>query len=447
MIKKILVANRGETALRIIRACKELGIKTVAVHSTADENSMHVRLADESVCIGPGPSAGSYLNMQAIISAASLTHADAIHPGIGFLSENPVFAQMVIDHGFIFIGPSPIHIAQMGDKVIAKQTAASLGLPIISGSEGEIADVNAALSIAENLGYPVLIKAASGGGGKGMKVVVEPNFLEESLKMAQMEAKANFGNEAVYMEKYLQGPRHIEVQILADTQGNVVHLGERDCSIQRSHQKVWEETPSPGLTIKEREQVGKVAAKAIKKMGYVGVGTVEFLYENGNFFFMEMNTRLQVEHTITEEVTGLDLVKEQIKVASGMPLEFSQSDVIFTGHAIECRINAENSETFLPSPGTVTKYHVPGGLGVRVDSHLFEGYKIPPYYDSLAAKLVVHGKTREEAICKVKRALDEYVILGIDTLIPLHKKLVDNPFIVSGNYDIKTLERLLEEGL
>lgn len=443
LFDKILIANRGEIALRILRACREMGIKTVAVHSIADADSMHVRLADESVCIGAAPSRDSYLNMPAIISAADITGAKAIHPGVGFLSENSTFAQMVEEHGMVFIGPSPQHIDMMGDKITAKKTMIDLGIPVVPGSKGAVTTDEEARETAQEIGYPVLIKASNGGGGKGMKVAHHPDELISSLKLAQAEAKANFGNDEVYMERYLSKPRHIEVQILADHFGNAVHLGERDCSIQRRHQKIWEEAPSPGLNDEERAVLGNLVTAAISKMGYRGVGTLEFLYENGEFFFMEMNTRLQVEHPITEMVTGIDLVKEQIKVASGIPLAYKQSDIRIEGHAIECRINAENAETFIPSPGTITSYHAPGGWGVRIDSHLYQGYRVPPYYDSLVAKLVVYGHTREECIRRVDRALHEYVINGIDTLIPLHQQLTGEADILKGQYDIHWLEKKL----
>jgi acetyl-CoA carboxylase biotin carboxylase subunit len=444
LFDKILIANRGEIALRILRACRDLGIKTVALHSTADVDSMHVRLADESVCIGPAPSRDSYLNMPAIISAADITGAKAVHPGVGFLSENSTFAHMVEEHGMVFIGPSPEHIDMMGDKITAKKTMIALGIPVVPGSEGGITSDEEALAVAQQIGYPILIKATNGGGGKGMKVATSSDHLLESLRLARKEAKANFGSEEVYMERYLKEPRHIEVQILADNHGNVVHLGERDCSIQRRHQKIWEEAPSPGLTDEKRRELGKIVTAAISKMGYRGVGTLEFLYEKGEFFFMEMNTRLQVEHPITEMVTGIDLVKEQIKVAAGLPLEFKQSDITITGHAIECRINAENAETFMPSPGLVTRYHAPGGWGVRIDSHLYQGYKIPSHYDSLVAKLIVYGHTRDECLRRVERALNEYVIEGIETIIPLHQRLAKDADIQRGAYDIHWLEKKLK---
>jgi acetyl-CoA carboxylase biotin carboxylase subunit len=443
LFQKVLIANRGEIALRIQRACREMGIKTVAVHSTADATAMHVRLADESVCFGPPPSRDSYLKMSAIISAADITGADAIHPGVGFLSENAAFASMVEEHGIAFIGPTPDHITLMGDKITAKKTMIELGVPVIPGSDGAVETDEEALKMAQEVGYPLLIKATSGGGGKGMKVAATPEELPQALRLARVEAKANFGNDQVYMERYLSHPRHIEVQILADSFGNVIHLGERDCSLQRRHQKVWEEAPSPALVPEKRVELGKIVTKAIQKMGYRGVGTLEFLYEDGEFFFMEMNTRLQVEHPITEMSTGIDLVKEQIKVAAGLPLSFKQEDIIFTGHAIECRINAEHHETFIPSPGKITGYHAPGGWGIRIDSHLYQGYSIPPHYDSLVAKLVVYGDTREECLMRVERALREYVIDGIDTILPLHLMLANDPDIQRGEYDIHWLEKKL----
>jgi acetyl-CoA carboxylase biotin carboxylase subunit len=442
LFQKVLIANRGEIALRILRACKELGIKTVAVHSTADENSKHVRLADESVCIGPAASKDSYLKMSSIISAAEITGADAIHPGVGFLSENAAFAQMIEEHGMTFIGPVPEHITMMGDKITAKRTMIDLGIPVVPGTDGAVT-VDNALEWAQKIGYPVLIKATSGGGGKGMKIATQDSEVVEAVRLAGVEAKANFGNDQVYMERYLSKPRHIEVQVIADTHGNAVNLGERDCSIQRRHQKVWEEAPSPALTPDLRKKLGEVVNQAMRKMGYRGVGTLEFLFENGEFFFMEMNTRIQVEHPITEMVTGIDLLKEQIKVACGFPLSFTQDDIVITGHAIECRINAEDPQTFAPSPGKVTSYHSPGGFGIRVDSHLYDGYSVPPHYDSMVAKLIAYGKTREEAIERVKRSLDEYVIDGIKTTIPLHKILARNEDIQKGDYDIHWLEKLL----
>ena len=442
MFEKVLIANRGEIALRIHRACREMGIRTVAVHSTADADAMHVRLADESVCIGPAPSRDSYLNMAAIISAATITGADAIHPGIGFLSENAKFAAMVEEHGFTFIGPSPEHLSQMGDKVEAKLTAKRFGIPCVPGSDGAITDADAP-RIAEETGYPVLLKAAAGGGGKGMKVANNPGELKEALAMAKAEAKAAFGNDQMYMEKYLGHPRHIEIQILADNHGNAVHLGERDCSLQRRHQKVLEEAPSPALNADQRREIGEIAVKAVKAMGYRSVGTIEFLFQDGKFYFIEMNTRLQIEHPISEMITGIDLVREQIRVASGAPLGFGQQDITFTGHAFECRINAEDPVTFMPSPGLITDFHAAGGLGVRVDSALYAGYKVPSNYDSLIAKLVVHGKTRNEALMRARRALEEMVILGVKTNIPLHQRLVTAPDFINGDYDIRWLEKFV----
>jgi acetyl-CoA carboxylase, biotin carboxylase subunit len=444
LFDKVLIANRGEIALRILRACKELGIKTVAVHSTADETCKHVRLADESVCIGPPSSKDSYLKMSAIISAAEITGADALHPCFGFLSENATFAHMVEEHGINFIGPVPQHITMMGDKITAKKTMIELGIPVVPGSEGAVT-VDNAVEWANKIGYPVLIKAISGGGGKGMKIATSDAEVVDAVRMAGTEAKANFGNAEVYMERYLRRPRHIEIQVVGDTFGNVVNLGERDCSIQRRHQKLWEEAPSPALSTEQREKLGALVNQAIKKMGYRGAGTLEFLFEDGEFFFMEMNTRIQVEHPVTEMVTGIDLVKEQIMVASGFPLSFKQEDIKITGHAIECRINAEDSQTFVPSPGKVTSYHSPGGFGIRVDSHLYDGYVVPPHYDSMVAKLIVHGKTREEAMQRVKRSLDEYVIGGIKTTIELHKHLVDDPDMRKGEYDIHWLEKRLKQ--
>lgn len=445
LFEKILIANRGEIALRILRACHEMGIKTVAVHSTADAEAMHVRLADESVCIGPAASRDSYLNIPSILSAADISGSDAIHPGVGFLAENSTFASLVEEHGMTFIGPTPNHITMMGDKIIAKKTVQELGIPVVPGSDGAIESDTHVLQLAQNIGFPILIKAAGGGGGKGMKVAANTQELESAIRLARAEAQANFGNDQVYMERYLAKPRHIEVQILADNYGNVVHLGERDCSLQRRHQKIWEEAPSPVLSPAERERLGTIVTQAIQKLGYRGVGTLEFLYEEGEFFFIEMNTRLQVEHTITEMITGIDLVKEQIRAASGFPLSLTQKDVRFSGHAVECRINAEHPETFIPSPGKVTSYHAPGGLSVRVDSHLYQGYSIPPHYDSLVAKLIVHGDTRESCLTRVSRALKEYVIDGIETTIPLHRILVADPEIQEGNYNIHWLERMLSD--
>ncbi len=443
MFDKILVANRGEIALRIMRACKEMGIATVAVHSTADAEAMHVRLADESVCIGPPPARDSYLNIPAILEAAAITGADAIHPGIGFMSENENFARMVEEHGFTWIGPTPDHINQMGDKVTAKDTVKKFGLPLVPGSPGPVATLEDAKTYAKDIGYPVLIKAASGGGGKGMKVALNESQIEESYSLARIEAKAAFGDDTVYMEKYLTHPRHIEIQLLGDMHGNAVHFGERDCSIQRRHQKVVEEAPSPALNAEERDYIGNLAADCIRQLGYRGVGTMEFLYEDGKFYFIEMNTRLQIEHTITEMITGIDLVREQIRVATGAPLPFKQADIKFNGVSIECRINAENPETFIPSPGKIVGYHAPGGLGVRVDSALFDGYRVPSNYDSMIAKLIVHGTSRNECLMRLRRCLDEFVIGGIETTIPLHKKILAQPDFINGEYDNRWLEKML----
>ncbi len=441
MFEKVLIANRGEIALRIHRACKELGIQTVAVHSTADADAMHVRLADEAVCIGPPPARDSYLNKAAIISAAVITGADAIHPGYGFLSENADFARMVDEHGIAFIGPSADHITMMGDKIEAKRAMVSLGVPCVPGSDGPVADLETAIRLGAEIGYPVLIKAAGGGGGKGMRVAHDADQLAEAYRSARAEAGANFGNDVVYIEKYLDHPRHIEFQILADAHGNVVHLGERDCSLQRSHQKVLEESPSPALNADQRNEMGEVVTSALKKLGYRNAGTLEFLYQDGRFYFIEMNTRLQVEHPVTEMICGLDLVREQIRIASGAPLAFEQSDVRLQGHAIECRINAEDPETFTPAPGRIAEYHPPGGLGVRVDSALYSGYKVPSNYDSMVAKLIVHGTNRNECLMRLRRALGEYVIGGIKTTLPLHRKLVQTPEFIDGRYDIHWLER------
>ncbi|MGE5537219.1 MAG: acetyl-CoA carboxylase biotin carboxylase subunit [Gemmatimonas sp.] len=441
MFDKVLIANRGEIALRIHRACQEMGIQTVAVHSTADADAMHVRLADESVCIGPAPAGESYLNMASVISAAIITNADAIHPGYGFLSENAKFADMVTEHGFTFIGPAPDHIRAMGDKIAAKETMKKAGVPLVPGSDGGVPDVKAAARTAERIGYPVLIKASAGGGGRGMKVANSADEVEHAFTTARAEAKAAFGNDEVYMEKYLTHPRHIEMQILADSHGNVVHLGERDCSLQRRHQKVLEEAPSPCLNPSERQRIGKIAVDAIKSMGYLGAGTLEFLYQDGEFYFIEMNTRLQVEHPITEMISGVDIVREQIRIASGSPLSFTQEDVKFNGHAIECRVTAENPDTFMPTPGRVRDYHPPGGLGVRVDSALYAGYRIPSNYDSLIAKLVVHGQSRNECLMRLKRALKEFVVDGVETTIPLHQRLIAASDFINGHYDIHWLER------
>lgn len=445
MIEKLLIANRGEIALRILRACREMGIQSVAVHSTADANAMHVRLADESVCIGPPAARDSYLSKTAILSAASITGADAIHPGYGFLSENADFAQMVEEHGIAFVGPSPDHIRLMGDKIAAKQAARDSGIPVVPGSDGEVMNVDHAKEWAEKIGFPVLIKASAGGGGRGMKVAKDASELTNAFEMAGQEAEASFGNAAVYMERYLDRPRHIEVQVIADSEGNVVHLGERDCSLQRRHQKILEESPSPALNGAERDEIGTVVAEAVKKLGYRSAGTVEFLYENGEFFFIEMNTRLQVEHPVTEAVTGIDLVREMIRIADGRPLSFEQKDVKLSGHAIECRINAEDPFTFVPSPGTVNEYHAPGGLGVRVDSGLYSGYKVPPHYDSMVAKLIVHGNTRGECLMRLRRSLTEFVIDGIKTTVPLHQELILNEDFINGAYDIHWLEEYLEK--
>jgi acetyl-CoA carboxylase biotin carboxylase subunit len=442
-IEKLLIANRGEIALRIHRAAHEMGIKTVAVHSTADTEAMHVRLADEAVCIGPPAARDSYLNIPAIISAAEITGADAIHPGYGFLSENAQFAEIVEAHGIIFVGPKPEHIRIMGDKVEAKRTAGALGLPLVPGSDGAINDVDEAKAVADQIGYPVLIKAASGGGGRGMKVVPDASQFESLMKQAGSEAKAAFGDDTVYLEKYLGNPRHIEFQIFGDGNGNAIHLGERDCSLQRRHQKVLEEAPSPVISAAERDRMGGIVSKAMADMGYRGAGTIEFLYENGEFYFIEMNTRLQVEHPVTEMITGVDLVREQIRIAEGRPLSVAQEDLRFSGHAIECRINAEDPQTFAPSPGKVTQYHVPGGMHVRVDSGLYQGYTVPPYYDSMIGKLIVYGRTREGALMRLKRALEEYVIDGMKTTIPLHQKLLRDPDIQNGDYTIKWLEEWL----
>ena len=445
MFEKILIANRGEIALRIHRACHEMGIRTVAVHSTADAHAMHVRLADESVCIGPPSATESYLNIPSILTAATITNADAIHPGYGFLSENARFASMVEEHGIAFIGPTPDHIALMGDKIASKAKVKALGLPVVPGSDGAITDDEEARALAEEMGYPVLVKASSGGGGRGMKAVFSADELSGALSGARTEAKAAFGDDAVYIEKYLTRPRHIEVQVMGDGKGNVIHLGERDCSLQRRHQKVLEEARSPALNAEQREEIGDRVCKALSKINYRNAGTVEFLYEDGEFYFIEMNTRLQVEHPITEMITGLDVVREQIRLASGAPLSVTQDDIVFGGHAIECRINAESPVTFAPSPGNVTDYHPPGGLGVRVDSALYAGYTVQPYYDSLISKLVVYGATRNECLMRLRRSLEEYVIEGIETTIPLHRLIIADPDFVNGDYDIHWLERFVEK--
>jgi len=443
MFEKILIANRGEIALRINRACKEMGISTVAVHSTADADAMHVRLADESVCIGPPASAQSYLNMPAIIAACEITGAEAIHPGYGFLSENAKFAEIVKEHGITFIGPTPEHIRMMGDKITAIQAMTEVGIPTVPGSGGAVGDGQDALRSARAIGFPVLIKATAGGGGRGMKVALAEADLPLALSTARGEAKAAFGNDQVYMEKYLQHPRHIEIQVLADAQGNVIHLGERDCSLQRRHQKVWEEAGSPALNAAQRDEIGGIVTRALKKLGYLGAGTIEFLFEDGKFYFIEMNTRLQVEHPVTEALTGIDIVREQIRIAAGGALEIKQEDVTFSGHAIECRINAESAFTFQPSPGTISQFHTPGGLGVRFDSAIYSGYRIPPYYDSLAGKLIVHARNRNECLLRLRRALDELVVGGIETTIPLFQQLVREKDIIDGEYSIHWLERWL----
>jgi acetyl-CoA carboxylase biotin carboxylase subunit len=446
MFDKILIANRGEIALRVLRAAKELGIQTVAVYSTADRDAMHVKLADESVCIGPPPARESYLNIPALLAACEITGADAIHPGYGFLSENARFAEICEDHGITFIGPKAEHIRVMGDKIEAKKTARRLGIPCVPGSDGGVTDDDEALKIADGIGFPVLVKAAAGGGGRGMKVARTRNDLSDALATARAEAKAAFGDDAVYLEKYLEKPRHIEIQVFGDGQGNAIHLGERDCSLQRRHQKVWEEGPSPALNDAQREEIGAICANAMSGLKYLGAGTVEFLYEDGRFYFIEMNTRIQVEHPVTEMITGLDLVIEQIKVAAGSPLSLMQDDIKLGGHAIECRINAEHPATFRPSPGRIAYYHPPGGLGIRVDSAVYQGYMIPPNYDSLVGKLIVHGRTRNEALMRLRRALDEFIVDGIDTTLPLFRTLVRNADMQNGQYDIHWLEKFLATG-
>ena len=446
MFDKILIANRGEIALRVLRACKELGIPTVAVHSTADADAMHVRFADESVCIGPPAAKDSYLNVPAILAACEITGADAVHPGYGFLSENARFAEILADHGVGFIGPKAEHIRIMGDKIEAKRTAKRLGIPVVPGSAGGVTSDVEAARVAKDIGFPVLIKAAAGGGGRGMKVARSEAELSTALSTARSEAKAAFGDDAVYIEKYLGKPRHIEIQVLGDGKGKAIHLGERDCSLQRRHQKVLEESPSPALNTMQRDQIGETVAKAMREINYLGVGTVEFLYEDGQFYFIEMNTRIQVEHPVTEAITDIDLIFEQIRVAAGSELELKQSDVRFHGHAIECRINAENPVSFRPSPGKILHYHPPGGLGVRIDSAVYQGYSIPPYYDSLVGKLIVHGKTRQECLMRLKRALDEVVVDGIETTLPLFRALVREKDIIDGNYHIHWLEQFLARG-
>ena len=446
MFDKILIANRGEIALRILRAAKELGIQTVAVHSTADKDAMHVKLADESVCIGPPAARDSYLNIPALLAACEITGAEAIHPGYGFLSENARFAEILAEHNIAFIGPKAEHIRIMGDKIEAKRTAKRLGIPCVPGSEGGITDDDEAMRVAKDIGFPVLVKAAAGGGGRGMKVARTAEDLSVALSTARTEAKAAFGDDAVYLEKYLEKPRHIEIQVLGDGRGNAIHLGERDCSLQRRHQKVLEESPSPALNDKQRAEIGEIVANAMRELKYTGAGTVEFLYENGEFYFIEMNTRIQVEHPVTESITGIDLVVEQIKIAAGSPLTISQKDVNFSGHAIECRVNAEHPATFRPSPGRIAYYHPPGGLGVRVDSAVYQGYSIPPNYDSLVGKLIVHGRNRTEALMRLRRALDEFIVDGIDTTIPLFRTLVRNTDVQNGDYDIHWLEKFLATG-
>jgi acetyl-CoA carboxylase biotin carboxylase subunit len=443
MFDKILIANRGEIALRVLRTCKELGIPTVAVHSTADADAMHVRLADESVCIGPPTARDSYLNIPALLAACEITGADAVHPGYGFLAENARFAEILEEHNIHFIGPKPAHVRLMGDKIEAKSTARKLGIPVVPGSQAGVASDQEALSIARDIGFPVLIKAAAGGGGRGMLVAQSQAELGAALATARAEAKAAFGDDTVYLEKYLVRPRHIEIQVLGDGRGRAIHLGERDCSLQRRHQKVWEEGPSPALNTPARNAIGETVAKAMRELKYLGVGTVEFLYENGTFSFIEMNTRIQVEHPVTEEITGIDLILEQIRIAAGNELTLGQSDVRFHGHAIECRINAENPDTFRPSPGKIVHYHPPGGLGVRIDSAVYHGYTIPPFYDSLVGKLIVHGKTRGEALMRLRRALDEFVLDGIDTTVPLFQTLAREKDIIDGDYHIHWLEEFL----
>src|ERR1700674_3597724 len=446
MFDKILIANRGEIALRVLRACKELGIPTVAVHSTADEDAMHVRLADESVCIGPPPAKDSCLNIPAWLAACEITGAEAVHPGYGFLSENARFAEILAEHHVHFIGPRPEHIRLMGDKIEAKRTALRLGIPVVPGSDRAITSDDDAIAIAGEIGFPVLIKASAGGGGRGMKLVRSANDLDGAISTARAEAAAAFGDGAVYLEKYLERPRHIEIQVLGDGRGQAIHLGERDCSLQRRHQKGWEEGPSPALNASARDAIGERVAQAMGELNYAGVGTVEFLYEDGRFYFIEMNTRIQVEHPVTEMITDIDLVLEQIRVAAGGELAITQKDVRFHGHAIECRINAENPVSFRPSPGKILHFHSPGGLGVRIDSAVYQGYTIPPHYDSLVGKLIVHGKTRQECLMRLKRALDEIVVDGIETTLPLFRALVREPDVIDGNYHIHWLEQFLADG-
>ena len=447
MFDKILIANRGEIALRVVRACREMGIKSVAVHSTADADAMHVRMADEAVCIGPPSSAQSYLSFPAIISACEITGAQAIHPGYGFLSENAAFVQAVEDHGITFIGPTAEHIRIMGDKITAKETAEKLGIPVVPGSDGGVKDIAEAKRVGKEIGYPVIIKATAGGGGRGMKVARNEAEMETAFSTARSEGKAAFGNDEVYIEKYLTTPRHIEIQVFGDGKGNAVHLGERDCSLQRRHQKVFEEAPGPCITAEERAKIGEICANAVAQINYIGAGTIEFLYENGEFYFIEMNTRLQVEHPVTEGIFGQDLVREQIRVASGLPMSFTQDDLVLAGHAIEVRINAERLPNFAPCPGKITQYHAPGGLGVRMDSALYDGYSIPPYYDSLIGKLIVHGRDRPEALARLKRALGELIVDGIDTTVPLFHALLEEEAVLTGEYNIHWLEHWLEANL
>ena len=447
MFDKILIANRGEIALRVIRACREMGIRSVAVHSTADADAMHVRMADESVCIGPPPGTLSYLSVPAIISACEITGAQAIHPGYGFLSENANFVQIVEDHEITFIGPSAEHIRIMGDKITAKETAKNLGIPVVPGSDGGVPDLAAARAIGEEFGYPVIVKATAGGGGRGMKLARTAAEMDNAFRTARSEAKAAFGNDEVYIEKYLEKPRHIEIQVFGDGKGNAVHLGERDCSLQRRHQKVFEEAPGPSISAEERARIGEICADAVAKINYIGAGTIEFLYEDGEFYFIEMNTRLQVEHPVTEAIFGVDLVREQIRVAAGLPMEFRQEDLRIRGHAIEIRINAEKLPKFSPSPGRITQYHAPGGLGVRMDSAIYDGYSIPPYYDSLIGKLIVHGRDRTEALARLDRALSELIVDGIDTTVPLFNALLQEKAVQTGEYNIHWLEKWLENNL
>ena len=447
MFKKILVANRGEIALRVIRAAREMGIGSVAVHSTADSDAMHVRMADESVCIGPPSSQQSYLSIPSIIAACEITGAQAIHPGYGFLSENAGFVQIVEDHDLTFIGPTAEHIRIMGDKITAKDTMKELGVPCVPGSDGGVPTLADAKRIGDEIGYPVIIKATAGGGGKGMKVAQSAAEMERAFMTARAEGKSNFGNDEVYIEKYLTTPRHIEIQVFGDGKGRAVHLGERDCSLQRRHQKVFEEAPGPSITAEERARIGKVCADAMANINYIGAGTIEFLYENGEFYFIEMNTRLQVEHPVTEGIFGVDLVREQIRVAAGMDMSFTQEDLQINGHAIEVRINAEKLPNFSPCPGKITQYHAPGGLGVRMDSALYDGYKIPPYYDSLIGKLIVHGRDRPEALARLRRALGELIVDGVDTTVPLFHALLDEQDVLTGDYNIHWLEHWLETNL